>query len=689
MTDSVFRNHRVVIPAVVAALLIATPLIATLSGCGRDRAPGTSDGTSQDAAAQDNAIGRVDFNRRAAELFLPLFWRDDANANGSLEPGELAVLTGYPRDDRSVWVDAADKFTAAFDTAWQQIVQPDAPPADAAEQARHRLVIEELAQGRPTLVDTDLSRATPAEKNLVRHLMDAGRSIERIYARQKGVFGMDSNIPENDLASRMLFYRNQSPYCEAPKTENEPACSALAVKPPRSVGLYPADIQSDPQFCEALAKAPNAAELMDHFSVVVHDDKPDIPMGGTYRAVPYTQAYREDMESIAKDLEAAAAGLGDDEAALKTYLLAAATSFRTNDWEPANAAWVAMNARNSKWYVRIAPDEVYFEPCAWKAGFALQLARINPESIEWQKKLDPMKREMENTLAALANKPYRAREVNFRIPDFIDVVLNAGDQRSAHGATIGQSLPNWGAVAERGGRTVAMTNLYTDADSRAQQAELMSSMFCKATNAQATTTPRESLISSLLHEAAHNLGPSHEYKVNGREDDAVFGGTLASTLEELKAQTSSMYLTHWLAGKGIFTDDEVRKIQLRNIAWGFGHISRGMYAADGTPRNYSQLAAMQLGALMQAGAVSWQANESAANATDRGCIEIDFDALPAAVKSFETTVLEIKASGDKARAEQLKAQFVDAKDAFADVKATIAERWLRAPKASFVYSVNL
>lgn len=688
MTDSVFRNHRAVIPAVVAALLITTICGATLSGCGRDRAPdtsdGTSDGASQGAARQDKPIGRVDFNRRAAELFLPLFWRDDANANGSLEAGELAVLTGYPRDDRSVWIDAAGKFTAAFDTAWQQIAQPDAPLADAAEQARHRLVLEELAQGRPTLVDSDLSQATPAEKNLVRRLMNVARSIEHIYARQKGVFGMDSSIPENDRASQMLFYRNQSPYCEAPKTENEPACSALAVKPPRRVGLYPADIQSDPQFCETLAKAPNAAELMDHFSVVVQGDKP-----GTYRAVPYTQAYREDMESIAKDLEAAAAGLGDDEAALKAYLLAAATSFRTNDWEPANAAWVAMNAQNSKWYVRIAPDEVYFEPCAWKAGFALQLARINPESIEWQKKLDPMKREMENTLAALANKPYRAREVNFRIPDFIDVVLNAGDQRSAHGATIGQSLPNWGAVAERGGRTVAMTNLYTDADSRAQQAELMSSMFCKATNAQATTTPRESLISSLLHEAAHNLGPSHEYKVNGREDDVVFGGTLASTLEELKAQTSSMYLTDWLAGKDVFTNDEVRKIQLRNIAWGFGHISRGMYTADGTPRNYSQLAAMQLGALMKAGAVSWQADESAANATDRGCIEIDFDALPAAVKSFETTVLGIKASGDKAGAEQLKSQFVDAKDAFADVKAAIAERWLRAPKASFVYSVNL
>jgi hypothetical protein len=296
---------------------------------------------------------------------------------------------------------------------------------------------------------------------------------------------------------------------------------------------------------------------------------------------------------------------------------------------------------------------------------------------------------MEKTIAAMAGKPYRARKVQFRIPDFIDVVLNAGDQRSAHGATIGQSLPNWGEVAKKGGRTVAMTNLYTDADSREQQTALMSSLFCKATNAQATTTPRESLISSLLHEEAHHLGPSHEYAVDGKVDDVIFGGTLASTLEELKAQTSSMFLTDWLVTKGVFTQEEAQKIQLRNIAWQFGHISRGMYTADGTPRNYSQLSAMQLGAFVKAGAVSWHAQEMAANGKDQGCIEIDFAALPEAVKSFEKTVLEIKASGDKARAEELKAQYVDAKDAFADMKKVIAERYLRAPKATFVYSVKL
>ena len=663
-----------------ALAILAVCASLGLPGCDRERPAHEA----ADATADQAPLGRMAFNQRAVELFLPLFWRGDVNANGAIEPDELAILAGYPQAQRSVWVDADGKFTAAFDTAYQRIQQVQEPGnGDDAQAVRRRLVLEELAQGRPTLVETDLTQATPAERQLVERMLEIAPLIERIYARQKGVYGMEAQIPQDDTASRALFHRNQSPWCEAPKTENQPACSALPVKPPHVVGLYPARIQGDAGFCSALAQAPNGAQLMDHFSIVAEGEQP-----GSYRSVPYTQAYRDDMEQVAQKLEAAAAGLGEDEAALARYLSAAAGSFRSNDWEPANAAWVAMNARNSKWYVRVAPDEVYYDPCAWKAGFALQLARINPESIQWQEKLDPLKQEMERTFAAMAKGPYRARNVNFKIPDFIDVVLNAGDQRNAHGATIGQSLPNWGPVAQKGGRTVAMTNLYTDADSRAQQGEQMAALFCRATNAQATTTPRESLISSLLHEAAHNLGPSHEYKVDGKEDDVLFGGPLASTLEELKAQTSSMYLTNWLAGKGVFTQEEVDRIQLRNVAWGFGHISRGMYTADGTPRNYSQLAAMQLGAFMKSGAITWRANERAANGADQGCIEIDFKALPRAIEQFETTVLEIKASGDKPRAEALKAQFVDAKDDFANVKAAITERWLRAPKASFVYSLR-
>ncbi len=631
-----------------------------------------------------HTVNRIDFNRRAVELDLPLFWREDANANGAIDPDELAVLTGFPDSDPARWTDERGIFTAAFRNAYQKLSAPDAPLADTAAQKRHQLLIDELAQGQATLVETDLTQATPADKTLVSHLLNAARSIERIYSRQNGVFGMEATIPMNDTASQAVFRRNQSPYCKAPQTEKLAECSALAVKPPVIVGLYPAEIQKEAGFCDRLAKVSNAAALTGHFSTVVAGDTP-----GSYQPLPYTEAYRQDMQGVARELEIAAGGLGTDEAALKNYLLSAAASFRSNDWEPANAAWVAMNAQNSKWYVRVAPDEVYYDPCAWKAGFALQLARINTDSLEWQKKLDPLKHAMEETLAGMAGAPYKARDVNFRIPDFIDVVFNAGDQRSPHGATIGQSLPNWGPVAEKGGRTVAMTNLYTDPDSQARQKSQMLSLFCKASGALITTTPRESLIASLLHEAAHNLGPSHEYKVKGREDDAIFGGPLASTLEELKAQTSSMFLSDWLSEKGVLTADEAKKIQLRNVAWEFGHISQGMYTAEGTPRNYSQLSAIQLGAFMEAGAIGWRAAEPAANGTDKGCIEIDFNALPAAIKNLDTAVLSIKASGDKARAEQLKAKYVDADDDFAKVKAVITERTRRAPRASFVYSVKL
>ncbi len=630
-----------------------------------------------------SAMDRETFNFRAAEFFVPLFWREDSNKNGALEPDELALLTAVPRDERSIWIDESGKFTAEFAQTYEQLRQGSPAPQEPAEQNRQKLVRDELAQGRPTLVETDLTQSTEGEKKFLNHMLEAADLIERLYAKQKGVFAMQSQISPGDTASQAMFHRNQSPFCVQPRTENDPACTAVTPKPPRAVGLYPAEIQSDPKFCAMLERQPNASALMDHFSVVVPGDRPN-----TFKAVPYHEAYGQEMSAIAATLEEAAMTLGDDEAALKKYLNAAAHAFRTNDWEPANEAWVAMNAQNSKWFLRIAPDEVYYDPCAWKAGFALQLALINPESLDWQRKLDPLKNEMEGRLAQMAGPPYKARNVNFAIPDFIDVVLNAGDKRPPSGATVGQSLPNWGPVAEKGGRTVAMTNFYTDADSQAVQAGLMASMFCAKTNELATTTPRESIIGSLLHEAAHNLGPSHEYKVNGKVADQVFGGPLASTLEELKAQTTSLYLTDWLATKGIFTPEEVRKIHVRDMAWAFGHISRGMYAADGSPRNYSQLAAMQIGFFLRDGGLEWHADETAANGKDKGCIEVNFDKLSSSIEALETAVLKIKGSGDRKGAEALQAQYVDADDDYTQIKKTIAERWLRSPKASFVYSIK-
>jgi hypothetical protein len=624
-------------------------------------------------------LSRIDFNARAQEHFLPFFWRDDADSDKVLQPAELAILWGPQNATRATFVDTQGQFTPAFVAAYESMLKTsDETALPASERQRLALVRLELSQGRPTLIETDLSNGTDEDKAIVQHIFAAASAIERIHAKQLGTNGIEAK----DAASRSLVHRNQGPFCNAPKTENDAACTAVVPKPPRLSGLYPAAIQADPKFCDALAKAKNGKELMDHFSVVVAD-------GSGFKAVPYSEAYKADMEAVATSLEAAAnAIVSDGEKAFQKYLRATATSFRTNDWEPANEAWVAMGPTNSKWYLRLAPDEVYYEPCAWKAGFAVSFARINMDSLAWQQKLEPVKAELEKALATLAGPPYKARDVKFKLPDFIDMVLNAGGSRNAHGATIGQSLPNWGRVADKGGRTVVMASLYTDLDSKKSLESQMASLFCSALMSKATTDPKPAIMSVVLHEAAHNLGPSHSYTVKGKEDDELFGGPLASTMEELKAQTSALYFEQWLVTKKLITQTEADAAAVRDVAWAFGHVSRGMYTADGKPRNYSHLASIQLGTLIKAGALTFKADEKSANGVDVGCFDVDFAKWKPAVDALTKRVLMAKGKGDRKDAEAMVAEFVDAKDEWAKRRELITERWLRASKPTFVYTVK-
>ncbi|MCK6550047.1 hypothetical protein L6R52_29705 [Myxococcota bacterium] len=631
-------------------------------------------------------VKRMDFNRIAAELALPLFWVEDADTNGIVGPGEVATFWALRPTTKAEWV-ASGAFTPAFLAAYEQIATVaakghDATGLDAAEAKRRELVRRELAQGRQTIVESDFASASAEDKAIVTNILAAAEIIEKIYAKQRGSFGLAEQIPANDPSSKMMFARNQAPWCVAPETENDPDCSALASKPAKISGLYPAIVQSDPKFCDTLAARKDGEKLMHQFHVVREKD-------GDLAAVPYTVEYEAEMKQISELLTKAASAItSETEAAFKAYLTAAAQSFLTNDWEPADEAWSKMNVGNSKWYLRIGPDEVYFEPCSRKAGFHVSFARINQASVEWQTLLDPLKNDLEGALAKLAGPPYKARKVDFHLPDFIDIIVNAGDSRDEHGATIGQSLPNWGPVANEGrGRTVAMTNFYTDADSKAALRAQTESLFCKASMATYSDDYGPQLMSTVLHEAAHNLGPAHEYKVKGQTDDQAFGGPLASMLEELKSQTAAGFYTDWLANQGKITKEQADKAHTRDVVWAFGHISRGMYV-DGKVRPYSQLAAVQVSYLVKEGAMTWKADEKAANGSDAGCFELDLAKFPGAFEGLMKTVGGIKARADKKAALELQKQLVDAPDATERHKV-ITERWLRSPKASFVYSVEL
>ena len=632
-----------------------------------------------------STLDRDTFNRLAVRVGMPLFWRADANGDGAVDPAETALLMF--RGPTGGWLENG-KFTAQFDETYARMAALAADPAAAfadlepAEAERRKLVAEELDQGYSTLIHNDLSALPEAERWFVDRMLFVGETIDRLYAIQSGALPLEAQLPADDPASRFMFLRNWGTRCVAPGTERNEKCCAIPGCPRQPVDTYPAALQEADDFCAQLAARPDGAALLGHFNVVRDDG------AGGLRAVPYHEAYASEMRAVALELRSAAGHLAEvpEEAALVRYLGAAATAFETNDWEPADEAWAAMNAENSKWYVRVAPDETYWEPCNTKAGFHLTLARINSGSLAWQERLQPVQQEMENELAKLIGEPYVARSVAFHMPDFIDIVANHGDDRDPMGATIGQSLPNWGPVANEGrGRTWASTNLYGDPDSLRMFRSRAEALLDTAAMAWYSDDREPGLLSTMLHEATHNLGPSHEYRVNGQVDEDVFGGPLATLLEELKAQTGALWLTLFLQRRGVIDEAMARRTWTDSLLWATGHISRGMYTGTGEPKPYSQLAAIQYGFFLDRGALRFDPQGTAANGTDQGVFSIDFDKLPGAIEELMQLAGRIKAQGDKAGGEELVRRYVDG-----DVVplAVIAERVLRDPKTSFLYALD-
>lgn len=612
------------------------------------------------------ALDRADFNRLAVAADLPLFWKDDATNQGTPDPAELTV-----HGDAALhrWV-AGGAFTPAFEAAYRRLV----------ELRRREAVARELAQGRPTLVATDLSAATPQDQAVMAHMLEVARLIDALFAVQIGAGGLVERVPADDPASRALIGRNHGPWCEAPETEADPFCNALPDFPEQRHFSWPDDATVDKGFCDALATHPDAEALMDPFTVVRRK-------GDALVAVPYTEAYGDLMGQVARELRAAAdAADPQAEAPLVAYLRAAADGFETNRWEPADEAWSRMSARNSRWYVRVAPDETYFEPCQLKAAFHLSLARVDAGALAWEEKLSGLRGAMEERFAAVIGAPYKARDVRFHLPEFIDIAINAGDSRSAFGATIGQSLPNFGKVAEEGrGRTVAMANLYTDADSRQTALQQAESLLAPEVAALLVDAEEVGRLDTVLHEAAHNLGPYGGTLIRGKRPEEHFGGRIDAVLEELKAQTGSMLLMPLLGERGLLTPAQVQQGWANTLAWAFGHVAAGMWTPTGQPKTYSQLAAILLGELQAAGALRFV---EGGDGPDPGRFHVDFEKMGAAVDGLMHAVGRIKATGDVAAATALIERHVGEAGLRAIRADLIAERVLRHPKASFLYAVT-
>ncbi len=200
-------------------------------------------------------------------------------------------------------------------------------------------------------------------------------------------------------------------------------------------------------------------------------------------------------------------------------------------------------------------------------------------------------------------------------------------------------------------------------------------------------------MSTILHEATHNLGPAHEYEFEGETATAAFGGGLASMLEELKAQSGALFFVEMLRERGIITAQQARETYMDSIVWALGHISRGMWSPGERRKAYSQLAAVQVGYLIENGVLQYDPNARAANGEDEGAFSVNLDRFPEVARALMTEVVRIKATNDRDAAIALANHYVgETSESVGDSPVphqAIVDRYRRFPRTTFVYALEL
>lgn len=605
------------------------------------------------------------FNGLAGEQNLPFLITDKLGDPSQLSPEHLEFID--PRQQEVFVCDG--QFTREFEAAYRQLV----------ELKRRRSVARSLAEARTVVIQRDMSHLLAPEKEMIAHLLIVARKVEELFMKQQGSFPFISEIEarkEIDPQSHKLFWRNQGPWALGPKSQDDPHANALPTFNKQRVAIYPADVELTADFFAAIEKD---KDLSHQWTVVIRDQD------GSLKAVPYHEYYKPEMQEIADELDASARAIESvtEEQAIHKYLKAAAAAFQGGNWDVADEKWVAMNMGNSKYALRVAPDETYWDPGNLKAGFEFWLGLIDTDAAQFSQKLNPLIQDMENHLQELV-AAYTPREIKAELPDFIEVIFRAGDHRIDIGAAVGQQLPNFN---DKHSRMVVMTNYGTDEKSTEIAKERAFLMLVEEQAKVYEPKKHISTTGTLLHEMTHSFGvqganfevrkPDSSIKLD--EDNLpittkkALGGHNSQVMEELKAQTGGLYWVGWLKDKGIITAEMASDLYTDAIMWAFGHISVGMWAADGSPKTYSQLAGIQIRHFLGTGALSIEENK----------FRIHYDKMHASLQDLFKTVVEIQVYGDADKAQELRLDVGKGEGYDVIQGKRIQELYATYPRASF------
>ena len=497
------------------------------------------------------------------------------------------------------------------------------------------------ARYAPTSLRVDTSRLSTGDREALVKLIEAGRIMNDIFLVQywSGNPALYARLQRDHTplgkARLRYFWINKSPWSVL---DNFQAfLPGVPAEKPKGANFYPEDMTRE-EFETWVGSLPKEQqdEAKGFFTVIRRTTDAG---SKTLVAVPYNEAYKDDLTRAA-DLLKQAASLTDN-ASLKTFLNLRAEAFLSNDYYASDLSWMDLDTPID---ITIGPYETYNDELfGYKAAFETFLNLRDDEASAKFSALSSHLQEIEDNLPI--DPQYRNPKLGAAAPiRVVDEILCAGDGN--HGiATAAYNLPNDERVVnQKGSKRVMLKNV--------QEAKFRSVLLPiarKVLPPAARDVNFESFFTHIVaHELMHGLGP-HQIKVDGRDTTPRAElKELYSAIEEAKADITGLFALQYMMDHAqemklatVLPSDEAAQRQLYTtyLASMFRSLRFGLNDAHGKGM------AIQFNYLMDKGAFTQRPDQT---------FELDLAKFKQGVQDLDHDLLTLEAQGDYAGAKKLQ-----------------------------------
>jgi hypothetical protein len=531
-------------------------------------------------------------------------------------------------------------FMSTFTNA--QSASKPKPKAAAAKFVIAPDIAQRVAKFKPVEMPFDAAGLSAREKQLINKLVDACHYLEAIYWRQSDPGALPlyhelagSKDKREQMARQYIFINaarfdlleDNQPFICAQSEAAALGGQCPTMYPGR--GFFPHGLTRE-QVDQYVSQHPAQKGAIYAPQTLVRR------RGGELETVPYHVAFREFLEPAAKDLRAAAA-LTDDPQFAK-FLRLRADALLTDDYYASDIAWLEMHA--PKFDIIFAPYETYDDGLLGvKTSYgAAVLVRNQAESkkLELYEKYVP---DIQEALPLPAEDRPSLR--GHRTPmEVMDTPFRAGDLDHGYQA-VADNLPNDPRIhQEKGSKKIFFKNFM---DARVNFVILPIAKKLMRPDQAEHASAAGYMAGTLLHEISHGLGPAFA-RVGGKQVDIRQSiGPAYSGLEEAKADVVGMFGLKWLVDHGVLPKQRLPEFYSSYVAGLFRTIRFGTAEAHGKAEM------MEFSYLSEQKAIQHDAAS--------GRYVIDYARMPEAIASLAGELLQIEATGDRARAERWFAKY--------------------------------